>query len=128
MQSPFNRGGFSRSSDTPIGKAPGVGYFKGMGIGSRSGKVTVRGQRAWLPSRLKGPTYGPSGSSSATPNLAWNFGRSWPEYRDSTLSLVYRRVGHDHGIDISKIFLVKGLWNDPSGWCPMADGGPSQLR
>ena len=38
MQSPFNRGGFSRSSDTSIGKAPGVGYFTGTGIGSRSGK------------------------------------------------------------------------------------------
>ena len=38
MQSPFNRGGFSRSSDTPIGKAPVVGYFTGTGIGSRNGK------------------------------------------------------------------------------------------
>jgi len=45
-----------------------------MAIGSRSGKVTGQGQRAWLPSRLRGPTHGPSGASSATPNSAWNFG------------------------------------------------------
>jgi hypothetical protein len=26
-----------------------VGYFDGMGIGGRSGTVTVRGQKVWLP-------------------------------------------------------------------------------
>jgi len=32
----------------PIEKTPGVGYLEGMGIGSRSGKVTGRGCRvAW---------------------------------------------------------------------------------
>ena len=36
-----------------------VGYFKGMGIGSRSVKATGRGHRAWLPSRLRGPNLGP---------------------------------------------------------------------
>jgi hypothetical protein len=47
-----------------------VGYFKGMGIGSRSGKVTGRGQRAWLPGRMASPWNGPSGSSLETSNSA----------------------------------------------------------
>ena len=73
-EAPLNEGAFLVSTTPPPRKQPRAGYLEGMGIGSGSGKVTVRGQRAWLPSRLKGPTYGPSGSSSATPNLAWNFG------------------------------------------------------
>jgi len=69
-----------------------VGYFKGMMIGSRSRKVTGRGQMVWLPSRLRDLTHGPSASSSATPNLAWNCGRWFLEYQGSTISLTYRIV------------------------------------
>ena len=72
-KAPSTEGAFLVSATPPVGKPPGVGYFKGMGIGSRSGKVTGRSQRAWLPSRLRGPTRGPSGSSSGTWNSAWNF-------------------------------------------------------
>jgi len=35
-EAPSNEVGFSRSSDTPIEKAPGVGYLEGMGISNRS--------------------------------------------------------------------------------------------
>jgi len=59
-----------------------VGYLEGRGIGSLSVKVTGRGRRAWLPSRLRDPTHGPSGSSSGTLNLAWNFGRVYRQYQD----------------------------------------------
>jgi len=45
-RSPLVQGGFSCSRDTPIGKAPGVGYLEGMGIGSRSVKVTGQRQSA----------------------------------------------------------------------------------
>ena len=48
-------------------------------------KVTGRGQRAWLPSRLRGPTLGPSAPSLATPNSAWNFGRLLQEYQGLTI-------------------------------------------
>ena len=54
--SPLNRGAFLVPSTPPIGKLPGWGTGDGSGgCGS--------------------PTHGPSGSSSATLNLAWNFGR-----------------------------------------------------
>ena len=36
----------------------GWGTLRVGGIGSRSVKVTGRGQKAWLPSRLRGPTHG----------------------------------------------------------------------
>ena len=50
-RSPLKRGA-SLVSETPhIGKAPGVGYFKGMGIGSRSVKVLVFGGRVLLRQR-----------------------------------------------------------------------------
>ena len=69
-------------------EAIGVGYFKGRGIGGRSGKVTGRGRRARLPSRLRGPNLGPEDSSSATPNLAWNFGRSLLGFQGLMISLL----------------------------------------
>jgi len=84
-RSHLKRGGFSGFSDTPIGKAPGVGYFKGTGISSRSGKVTGRGYRAWWPKgwryRWINPWNGPSGSFSGTLNLVWNFGQLYREYQ-----------------------------------------------
>jgi len=69
-EAPSIEGAFLVSATPPIGKAPGVGYLEGRGIGSRSVKVTGRRQSTWLPSRLRGATHGPLGSSSATPNLA----------------------------------------------------------
>jgi len=53
----------------PIGKTPGVDYLEGMGI-----QPEREGYRAWLPSRLRGPNFGPSGCFSAAPNSAWNYG------------------------------------------------------
>jgi len=38
-KSPLKRGCFSCFKDTPIGKAPGVGYLEDMGIGSRSVEI-----------------------------------------------------------------------------------------
>ena len=49
------RGGFSCFSDTPIGKGPGVEYFEGMGMGSRSVKVLVLGRPVWLKKRGRIP-------------------------------------------------------------------------
>jgi len=52
-EAPSNEGAFLVSATPPIGKAPGVGYFEGMGIGSRSVKVLVLGRRLLL--RQPGP-------------------------------------------------------------------------
>ena len=53
-EAPLFRGGFSCFSDTPFGNVPGGGsVFTGC-----SG----------------GPSFGPSGFSSGTWNLVWNFG------------------------------------------------------
>jgi len=71
-EAPSFEGAFLVSA-IPHREGIGAGYLEGMGIGSRSVKVTGRGQRAWLPSRLRGPTHGPSGSFLVTPNLVWNF-------------------------------------------------------
>ena len=37
MAEALNRGGFPCFKDTPIGKAPGVGYLEGMGVDSEAG-------------------------------------------------------------------------------------------
>ena len=39
IEAPFKRGGFSCYSDTPIGKPPGVGYWRGMG--NRNQNMTI---------------------------------------------------------------------------------------
>jgi len=47
-KAPSTEGAFLVSATPPVGKPPGVGYLDGMGISSRSGKVTWRGCRvAW---------------------------------------------------------------------------------
>ena len=45
-RSPLKRGVSLVSATPPPRKQPRAGYLEGMGIGSRSGKVTGRGQRA----------------------------------------------------------------------------------
>ena len=47
-EAPSFEGAFLVSAALPIGKPPGVGYFKDMGIGSRSVKVLVFGRRVLL--------------------------------------------------------------------------------
>ena len=57
-EAPSNEEAFLVSVTPPSGRYPG-GVLGGYGY--------------WQPER-EGPTHGPSGSSSGTPNLAWNFG------------------------------------------------------
>ena len=45
-EAPSNEGASLVSATPPPRKQPRAGYLEGMGIGSRSGKVTGRGQRA----------------------------------------------------------------------------------
>ena len=49
-------------SETPPSGSLGDGVLVTVGV--------------WLPSRMPSSNLGPSGSSSATPNLAWNSGQS----------------------------------------------------
>ena len=70
-EAPSNEGAFLVSATPPIGKAPG-------------GEVLMT-VWAWLVGAISDLAPGPPGSSSATPNLAWNVGRSSPEYRGSTI-------------------------------------------
>ena len=48
VETPSNEGVFLVSATPLIERAPGVGYFKGRGIGSRSVKVLVFGRRLLL--------------------------------------------------------------------------------